>query len=158
MSSGFGELCELWLDDLALRDLSEGTKQNYRDDLRRYVRPAFERYTLGEITTGRVERFLRQEAAASYSRAKYARTLLNQMFGFALRHDAIARNPVEGTSQLDRPRHEIRALTLEQVQAIRVAAAAWRTGPDVKGPKQRHCHRYGYRPWPGLLLHGTHWA
>jgi integrase len=26
-------------------------------------------------------------------------------------------------------------MTLEQVQAIRVAAAGWRTGPDVLGPK-----------------------
>lgn len=135
VSSGFDELCELWLADLALRDISEGTKQNYRDDLRRYVRPAFERYTLGEITTGRVEWFLKQEAAASYSRAKHSRTLLNQMFAFALRHDAIPRNPVEGTSQLVRPRQEVRALTLEQVQAIRAAAAAWRAGPEVKGPR-----------------------
>jgi integrase len=135
VSSGFDELCELWLADLDLRNISEGTKQNYCDDLRRYVRPAFERMTLGEITTGRVEQFLRAEAVASYSRAKHARTLLNQLFDFALRHDAITRNPVEGTSQLTRPKHEIRALTLDQVQAIRVAAAAWRTDPDVKGPK-----------------------
>jgi integrase len=135
VSSGFDELCDLWLADLDLRDISEGTRQNYRDDLRRYVRPAFERYTLSEITTGRVEWFLRAEAAASYSRAKHSRTLLNQMFDFALRHDAIGRNPVEGTSQLVRPRHEIRALTLEQVQAIRAAAAAWRVAPDVKGPR-----------------------
>lgn len=135
VASGFGDLCELWLADLDLRDISEGTKQNYRDDLRRYVRPAFDELTLGEITTGRVERFLRSELKASYSRAKHARTLLNQLFDFALRHDAIARNPVEGTSQLSRPKHEIRALTLEQVQAIRAAAAAWRSEPDVKGPR-----------------------
>lgn len=135
VASGFDELCELWLADLALRDISDGTKQNYRDDLRRYVRPAFEHYTLGEITTGRVEWFLRREAALSYGRAKHSRTLLNQLFAFALRHDALTRNPVEGTSQLTRPKHEIHAMTLEQVQAIRAAAAAWRTGPEVKGPR-----------------------
>ncbi|MGN8246098.1 site-specific integrase [Cellulomonas soli] len=134
-ASPFGELCELWLADLKLRDISEGTKDNYRDDLRLHVRPAFEDYTLGEVTTGRVEWFLKEQAARSYSRAKHTRTLLNQLFAFALRHDAIARNPVEGTSQLSRPRRHIQALTLEQVQAIRAAAAAWRTGPDVKGPR-----------------------
>lgn len=99
------------------------------------MRPAFERYTLGEVTTGRIEWFLRREAAVSYSRVKHSRTLLNQLFDFALRHDAIARNPVEGTSRLTRPKHEIRALSLDQVQAIRTAAAAWRTGPDAKGPR-----------------------
>ncbi|MFS0701955.1 tyrosine recombinase XerC [Cellulomonas sp. 179-A 4D5 NHS] len=133
--SGFSELCELWLADLELRDISEGTKANYRDDLRLHVRPAFDAYTLGEVTTGRVEWFLKTQAAISYSRAKHLRTLLSQMFGFALRHDAIRRNPVEGTSPLVRPKHQVRALTLEQVQALRAAAAAWRSGPDVKGPR-----------------------
>ncbi|WP_298458147.1 tyrosine recombinase XerC [uncultured Cellulomonas sp.] len=135
VASGFGELCELWLVDLQLRDISEGTKTNYRDDLRLHVRPAFDAYTLGEVTTGRVEWFLKRQAATSYSRAKHLRTLLNQMFAFALRHDALPRNPVEGTSPLARPRHLVHALTLEQVQALRAAAASWRTGPNVKGPK-----------------------
>lgn len=135
MSSPFGDLAELWLADLQLRDISENTKQNYRDDLRLHVQPSFEHYTLGEITTGRVEWFLKSERAVSYSRAKHSRTVLNQLFTFALRHDAMQRNPVEGTSPLAKPKNQIRALTLEQVQAIRAAASAWRTGPGVKGPK-----------------------
>lgn len=134
VASPFGDLCRLWLADLEMREISEGTKQNYQDQLRLHVRPAFQQFVLGELTTGRVETFLRQQAASSYSRAKHTRTLLNLMFAFALRHDAIPRNPVEGTSPLSRPKREIQALTLEQVQAIRAAAAAWRTGPDVKGP------------------------
>ncbi|MBB2921244.1 tyrosine-type recombinase/integrase [Cellulomonas cellasea] len=133
--SAFGDLCELWLADLELRDISEGSKHNYRDDLRLHVRPAFDAYTLGEITTGRVEWFLKQQAAISYSRAKHLRTLLNQVFTFALRHDAMTRNPVEGTSPLARPKHEVHALSLEQVHALRAAAAAWRTGTGVRGPR-----------------------
>ncbi|WP_196804572.1 tyrosine recombinase XerC [Cellulomonas sp. URHD0024] len=135
VSSPFGDLCDLWLADLELRDISEGTKDNYRDDLRLHVRPVLESYALGEITTGRVEWLLRREAAISHSRAKHTRTLLNQMFAFALRHDALARNPVQGTSPLIKPKREIEAMTLEQVQAIRAAAAAWRTGSGVLGPK-----------------------
>ena len=135
LASSFGDLCALWLADLEVQDINEGTKQNYRDDLRRHVRPVFEHYQLGEITTGRVERFLRSEAAVSYSRARHSRTMLNLLFKFALRHDAVPRNPVDGTSPLVRPHRTIQAMTLEQVQAIRVAAAGWRTGPDVKGPK-----------------------
>lgn len=41
------------------RDITVGTKDNYRDDLRLPVRPFFEHYTLGEITTGRVKQFLK---------------------------------------------------------------------------------------------------
>jgi hypothetical protein len=59
LSSHFTDLAELWLGDLERRDISEGTKENYRDDLRVHVGPYFENYTLGEITTGRVETFLK---------------------------------------------------------------------------------------------------
>lgn len=135
LSSPFGDLAELWLADLELRDIAEGTKENYRDDLRVHVRPFFENYSLGEITTGRVEYFLKSQRAVSYSMAKHSRTLLNQIFGFALRQDALTRNPVEGTSPLHRPKGAPRALTVEQIAAIRAAAAIWRTGPSVMGPK-----------------------
>ncbi|MEO5664661.1 MAG: tyrosine-type recombinase/integrase [Nocardioides sp.] len=135
LTSPFGDLVELWLADLALRELSEGTKKNYRDDVRVHVRPFFDNYTLGEITTGRVESFLKAERWMSYSRAKHSRTMLNLLFGFALRHDAMARNPVEGTSPLRKPKGSPEALTLDQIQRIRTAASLWRTGPAVKGPK-----------------------
>lgn len=135
LTSPFGDLAELWLADLAQREISDGTKKGYRDELRVHVRPFFEHYTLGEITTGRVETFLKTELASSYSRAKQARTMLNLLFGFALRHDAMARNPVQGTSPLQKPKGSPQALTLDQIQRIRHAAAVWRTGPEVKGPK-----------------------
>jgi integrase len=135
LASPFADLADLWLADLDLRDISQGTKANYRDDLRLHVRPFFENYTLGEITTGRVEHFLKSERGISYSRAKHSRTVLNQLFAFALRHDAMPRHPVEGTSPLAKPKNQVQAMTLEQVQAIRAAAASWRTGPGVMGPK-----------------------
>jgi len=135
LSSPFGDLVALWLADLELRELAEATKESYRDQVRLHVLPAFEHFTLGEITTGRVEWFLKSEAKTSDSRARRSRTMLNLLFRFALRHDAIARNPVEGTSPLRKPKGSPQALTLEQVAAIRVAAPVWRTGPGLPGPK-----------------------
>lgn len=134
-ASGFGELADLWLIDLEGRDISEGTKVEYRNVLRLHVRPAMEHYTLGEITTGRVEWFLKAERAVSYSRARMSRTILNQLFRYALRQDAIGRNPVEGTSPLAKPKGKPQALSLEQIATIRKAAAAWRTGEGVLGPR-----------------------
>lgn len=134
-SSSFADLAKLWLADLELRDLVEGTRQNYRDILRLHVMPAFEHYALAEITTGRVEWFLKAAAQASASRAKQSRTVLNLVFAFALRHDAIGRNPVQGTSPLPRKKGAPQALTLEQIQAIRVVAATWRTDPKLPGPR-----------------------
>ena len=50
VSSSFGEMADLWLADLELREVTEGTRQTYRDQIRLHVRSAFEHYTLGEIT------------------------------------------------------------------------------------------------------------
>lgn len=121
--------------ELELRDLAEGTKQSYRDQVRLHVLPVFEHFTLGEISTGRVEWFLKSEVTTSPSRAKQSRSMLNLLFGFALRHDAISRNPVEGTSSLRTTRNAPQALTLEQIARIRTAAVNWRTDLSRPGPK-----------------------
>ena len=73
LASPFGDLVALWLADLELRDLAEGTKQSYRDNLRLHLFPAFEHYTLGEITTGQVEWFLKSQAAPSPTRGRSSR-------------------------------------------------------------------------------------
>jgi integrase len=135
LASPFGDLVGLWLADLELRDLADGTKESYRDQVRLHVLPAFEHFTLGEITTGRVEWFLKSQAAVSTSRAQRSRTMLNLLFGFALRHDAMSRNPVEGTSTVRTAKSQPQALTLEQIAAIREAAARWRADPGRPGPK-----------------------
>lgn len=135
LASPFGDLVALWLADLELRELAEGTKQSYRDQVRLHVLPAFEHYALGEISTGRVEWFFKSQNAISHSRARQSRTMLNLLFGFALRHDGITRNPVEGTSPLRTPKGRPRALTLDQIAAIRSAAATWRAGARLSGPK-----------------------
>ncbi|CCH75160.1 Phage-related integrase [Nostocoides australiense Ben110] len=134
-TSPFRDLADLWVADLELRDLAPNTKENYRACLRLHVRPAFEHFTLAEVTTGRVEWFLSRQAKASASQAKQARTLLNMLFGYALRHDAVSRNPVEGTSQLRRSKTTPQALTIDQITAIRSAAATWRTQPGLPGPR-----------------------
>jgi integrase len=135
LASPFGHLVELWLADLELRELADGTKDSYRDQVRLHVLPAFEHFTLGEVTTGRVEWFLKSQAAVSHSRAQRSRTMLNLLFGFALRHDAMPRNPVEGTSSLRNPKSQPQALSLAQIASIRAAAATWRTEPGQPGPK-----------------------
>ncbi len=99
-SSSFAELADLWLADLELRELAEGTRHGYRERFRLHVRPAFEHYTLAEVTTGRVEWFLKAQSSYSNARGRQSRTLLNLVFGFALRHEAVGRNPVTGTSPL----------------------------------------------------------
>jgi hypothetical protein len=44
LASPFGDLAGLRLADLALMDIAENTKDNYRDDLRVHVRPFITNY------------------------------------------------------------------------------------------------------------------
>ena len=86
--------------------------------------------------TGRVEWFLAKQAKVSQSQAKQIRTLLNVLFAYAMLHDSIARNPVDGTSQLRRTKPTPQALTIDQITAIRKAAATWRSEPGLPGFRQ----------------------
>lgn len=130
------DLGEEWLADVKIRtDLSPGTKDLYRRELNSLVMPVFGDFRLREITTGRVDQFLRQQAAVSYARARHSKVVLNLMFNFALRRDAVARNPVTGTAKLTRPKHAPRALTGEEIAKVRAAARAWRSGESLSGPK-----------------------
>jgi integrase len=104
--------------------------------MRQPVMPAFEHYTLREITVRKVDQFIKTLAATkSYSMAKQARTVLSLAFGLAVRYDALKQNPVRHTARLSKPPSQALALTVEQVEAIRRAVRTWRRGEGLSGPK-----------------------
>jgi integrase len=133
----FPRLVEVWLADLELEGrLSPKTRAGYELSMRMTVLPAFQGFRLREITVGRVDRFLKLLAANdTYSRAKHAKVVLSLAFGMAVRHEAVARNPVRETARLRKPPSTAMALTRDQVEAIRAAVRAWRRGPGRMGPK-----------------------
>lgn len=134
--SPFTMLADAWLEDLMLDvDRAESTKDIYERELRGLVLPFFENFTVREVTVGRIERFLKVQRAKSYTRAKHSRTILSMVMGFAVRRGMIPRNPVKDTSRMKKPKHTPKALTPEQIAAIRAAARDWRTAEGTKGPK-----------------------
>lgn len=134
--SSFKELVEVWLADLDLEGgLAPSTRALYERNMRQLVMPAFEHYSLREVTIGRIEPFLKSLAAnKSYSYAKQAKTVLNLALGLAARYEAIPKNPVREAKRMKKPPSEAVSLTHDQVEAIRAAARAWRRGPGVPGP------------------------
>ncbi|MDT0143165.1 tyrosine-type recombinase/integrase [Microbacterium sp. PRC9] len=133
--SPFSALADAWLDDLRVDpSRSEGTKEVYERELNSLVLPTFQHFTIREITVGRVEHFLKTQHSKSYARAKHSRTILSMILAFAVRREMIARNPVKETSRLKKPKHVPKALTTNQIRAIRIAARDWRTGPGALGP------------------------
>lgn len=71
---------KVWLDDLDLGGkLAPSTRALYERNMRQLVMPAFEHYTLREISVRKVDQFIKTLAATkSYSMAKQARTVLSQ--------------------------------------------------------------------------------
>jgi len=134
--SSFTRLVEVWLEDLDLENkVAPSTRALYERNMRQLVMPAFEHYSLREITVRKVDRFIKTLAATkSYSMAKQARTVLGLAFGLAVRYDAVAKNPVRDTTRLQKPASHATALTVKQVAAIRAAVRGWRRGPGVPGP------------------------
>jgi len=134
--SPFPMLAEAWLEDLLLDvDRAESTKEIYERELRGLVLPSFAHYTVREVTVGRVERYLKMQRAKSYTRAKHSRTILSMVLAFAVRREIIPRNPVKEASRMKKPKHTPKALTPEQIAAIRAAARDWRMAEGTKGPK-----------------------
>ena len=134
--SAFTALVDYWLEDMELEDrLSRTTRQLYERNMRQLVMPAFEHYSLREITVSRVDRFLKAQAQKSYSMAKQSKTVLSLAFGLAVRYEAIHRNPVRETVRLRKPPSTAMALTVDQVEAIRYAVRSWRRGAGLSGPK-----------------------
>ncbi|GAB3769852.1 integrase [Nocardioides ginsengisegetis] len=135
--STFARLVEVWLEDLDLEGrLAPSTRALYERNMRQVVLPAFEHFTLREITVRKVDQFIKSLAAnKSYSYAKQARTVLSLVFGLAVRYDAIPKNPVRDTSRLRRPPSTAMALTASQVESIRRAVREWRRGTGLSGPK-----------------------
>lgn len=136
-ASTFGRLVEVWLADLDLMDnLAPSTRGLYERNMRQLVMPAFEHYTLREITVRTVDQFIKKLASTkSYSTAKQARTVLSLALGLAVRYDALKENPVRGIARIHKPPAQAMALTVEQVQAVRTAVRSWRRGQGLCGPK-----------------------
>jgi len=69
--SSFARLVEVWLGDLDLEGrIAPSTRALYERNMRRLVMPAFEHFTLREITVSRVDQFIKTLATTkSYSTA-----------------------------------------------------------------------------------------
>lgn len=134
--SPFTRLVDLWLEDIELEDkLAVSTRDLYRRNMRAMVVPAFEHYTLREMSVSRVDRFLKAQANVSYSRTKQCKVVLSLALGLAVRYEAIPRNPVLSASRLRRPPSKTVALMVDEVHAIRRAVSTWRQGAGYCGPK-----------------------
>ncbi|WP_341998806.1 site-specific integrase [Microbacterium sp. LWH7-1.2] len=142
-SSTLAEAADAWLVHANGRadsgSLAHSTLESYESAVRLILKPVCGAVTLDQLTVGRCDRIVQSIMRdGSVSRARKARAVLGLICGYAVRDDAIPRNPVRDVQRLPMPEKKTSALTAEQVAAIRDLMHAWRaTGGSGPRPNYR---------------------
>lgn len=114
-------------------DLAENSRKRYRDALEDHILPGLGALTVAECSVTRLDRFLKATAAGTGApSAKVCRSVLSGVLALAVRHGAAATNPVRDVAGITVTPKEIRALTVEEIQAARSAVRAWQLGAPLK--------------------------
>lgn len=129
-------LGQAWIGELdAAQQVTPQTLDQYRAVLHDRIDPALGQLVIREATVSVLDRFLKSVAETRPALAKQCKVVLTGMFGLAARHDAVQHNPVRETKLPARKKREVRALTLDEVEALRRGVRQWQDA-DHMGPKR----------------------
>ncbi|MFK4084145.1 tyrosine-type recombinase/integrase [Kribbella sp. NPDC020789] len=119
----FNEIADEWVEEIEelVRDgsRSPGTIQIYRSVLEKHVRPALGELRLAEVTTARVDVFIRRiKSDVGVPTAKLCRSVVSGVMGLAVRSGPLDANPVREIRRIEQPRKKklARSLTIEEVE------------------------------------------
>lgn len=121
-ASRLSQAAELWLRTKVdpSEKMSINTKQRYRYVVEAYVSPGIGSLLLRECTVGAIDRYVKRVSDdVGPATAKLCRTVLSGILGLAVRHNAMPGNPVRDSEKVERGTAEVRALTLDEVRALR---------------------------------------
>ena len=109
--------------DFERQDRSPTTVAAYRGRIDKHILPALGNVRVRELTVGLVDRHLRAvEARHGAAMAKQTKTVLGQVIGLAVRHDALIQNPVREASPISTmPKNPPRAFTARQAAQLMAA-------------------------------------
>lgn len=128
-------LVDEWLCEAELRNVSTSTMRIYRASARLYINPYMGEWLIREATTRRVDRVIKNHVAQGLN-SQALRKHLNQLFDLAVRHDALASNPVASVAKVRRPKEPLRVIegttqVAEILSLIRTWEAKNRSGPKA---------------------------
>lgn len=128
------ELSDLWFDEVENNGRAgRRTIDGYRDTYRRVIKPALAGLRLHELSTGRIDRFLKNVAADHPATARHSKIVLTGMIGLAVRHDALRSNPIRDVGPIKIASKNVRALSVKDVQKLRTFIGKWQQDPTHQG-------------------------
>jgi integrase len=97
------DLAAVWLEEVKVSELADGSKELYERDLTLKILPALGALSCREADVPAADRFLKTVRANSGpGKAKSCKTVLSLLLGLAVRHGAIPTNPVRDVASIKR--------------------------------------------------------
>lgn len=135
--SRISAIVPLWWAEQEDKKLAERSIDRYRQIMDGYVLPGVGSLRVREATVPALERFLRATSAASgKTTAKQSKTVLSGILAIAVRHGALDSNPLRDVAPIRVESPKVRALTVDEVRALRAGLQAWQTEDQPRGRKR----------------------
>ena len=133
-SMRLSELSTLWFDEIENNGRAgRRTIDGYKDTYNRAIAPALAGVRLNEMTTGRLDRFLKNVALDHATTARHAKIVLTGILGLAVRQDALRSNPIRDVGAIKLATKDVRALSPIEVKKLRAIVRKWQDDPDHQG-------------------------
>jgi integrase len=133
-SMRLSELSVIWFDEIENNGRAgRRTIDGYKDTYNRAIAPALAGLRLNEITTGRLDRFLKNLALDHATTARHAKIVLTGILGLAVRQDALRSNPIRDVGAIKVAAKDVRALSTSDVKKLRAVIRKWQDDPAHQG-------------------------
>lgn len=133
-SMRLSELSALWFAEIESSGRAgRRTIDGYKDMYKRVISPALSGLRLNELTTGRLDRFLKNIAIDHPATARQSKIVLTGIIGLAVRHDALHSNPVRDVGPIKLAKKDVKALSVKDVQKLRAVIGRWQEDPTHQG-------------------------
>lgn len=123
-----------WWAEFLDQDRALNTRRRYEDIKDNYVVPGVGGLRIREATVSTLDRFLKtMRTKHGNATAKLCKTVLSGMLCLAARHGALDGNPLRDVATIPTNPHEVRALTLPEVVALRAGLQQWEAAKTQGG-------------------------